>query len=59
MDGINYIRNQADKKQTNPGCHNPFHFYKFQSEEQKILKRLGREWYLTNIFLPDPTCRTR
>jgi hypothetical protein len=49
MDGSNIMQNdQIDKKQTTPGFHKLFHFNKFQSEEQRILKRLGREWYLTN-----------
>lgn len=37
-----------DTSKTNPGMHTQFALGRFSNEEQKILQRLGREWYLTN-----------
>jgi len=44
--------NHFNKKQTSPGFHRLFYQNKlingFKDEEQKILKRLSAEWYITN-----------
>lgn len=39
---------QIDKSKTNPGMHRQFELQRFGPEEQVILKKLAREWYLTN-----------
>lgn len=42
------INNPVDKTKTNPGFHKQFRFESFSQTEQKILRRLSKEWYLTN-----------
>ena len=46
---------KIDKSKTNPGFHRQFALSRFSYEEQSILRKLSREWYMTNsgreIFL--------
>ncbi len=42
------IDGKTDRTKTNPGVHNFFKFGHFSTNEQNILKRLSKEWYLTH-----------